>query len=121
LHPPPAIILLEARQICSGATGRNGGHIKLLPSGLPSWVADLGEAQTEELHAFVRANQYAVKQLVEDEGIQCQGELRRSFDVALDEEGAKEMVEGYKHLKKIGLAGLQDVDVVEGENVNRVS
>ena len=26
---PPTITVLEARQLCSGATGRNGGHLKL--------------------------------------------------------------------------------------------
>ncbi|RKP04627.1 FAD dependent oxidoreductase-domain-containing protein [Thamnocephalis sphaerospora] len=28
---PPLVVVLEARQICSGATGRNGGHIKSAP------------------------------------------------------------------------------------------
>ncbi|KAH7320811.1 FAD dependent oxidoreductase-domain-containing protein [Stachybotrys elegans] len=28
---PPRILVLEARQLCSGATGRNGGHIKCVP------------------------------------------------------------------------------------------
>ncbi|KAJ5105930.1 hypothetical protein NUU61_003277 [Penicillium alfredii] len=27
-QPPPRVVVLEARSICSGATGRNGGHIK---------------------------------------------------------------------------------------------
>ncbi|UNI22197.1 hypothetical protein JDV02_008108 [Purpureocillium takamizusanense] len=29
---PPRVVVLEARQLCSGATGRNGGHIKCSPS-----------------------------------------------------------------------------------------
>lgn len=28
---PPTIVVLEARKLCSGATGRNGGHIKQAP------------------------------------------------------------------------------------------
>lgn len=27
-RPPPRVVVLEARRLCSGATGRNGGHIK---------------------------------------------------------------------------------------------
>ncbi|PKY01795.1 DAO-domain-containing protein [Aspergillus campestris IBT 28561] len=27
-HHPPRVVMLEARNVCSGATGRNGGHIK---------------------------------------------------------------------------------------------
>lgn len=30
--PPPSILLLDARQACSGATGRNGGHVSAPPS-----------------------------------------------------------------------------------------
>ena len=26
---PPTIVMLEAREVCSGATGRNGGHVKM--------------------------------------------------------------------------------------------
>ncbi|KAJ6442432.1 FAD dependent oxidoreductase [Purpureocillium lavendulum] len=29
--PPVRVVVLEARQLCSGATGRNGGHIKTAP------------------------------------------------------------------------------------------
>ncbi|KAL1882360.1 hypothetical protein VTK73DRAFT_1919 [Phialemonium thermophilum] len=29
--PLPSVVVLEARQMCSGATGRNGGHIKASP------------------------------------------------------------------------------------------
>ncbi|PNY29988.1 Uncharacterized protein TCAP_00101 [Tolypocladium capitatum] len=28
---PPRVVVLEARELCSGATGRNGGHIKCAP------------------------------------------------------------------------------------------
>lgn len=31
LNPAPKVLVLEARDICSGATGRNGGHIKATP------------------------------------------------------------------------------------------
>lgn len=30
-HSPLRVVVLEARQLCSGATGRNGGHIKCAP------------------------------------------------------------------------------------------
>lgn len=31
LAAPPTVVVLEARQVCGGATGRNGGHIKTAP------------------------------------------------------------------------------------------
>jgi hypothetical protein len=47
------IVLLEARELCSGATGRNGGHIKATPYHLyPDYKARLGAAQARKLCEF---------------------------------------------------------------------
>lgn len=47
------IVLLEAREICSGATGRNGGHIKATPYHTYSqYKARFGAAQAKKLCEF---------------------------------------------------------------------
>ena len=70
--PPKSVLLLEARQICSGATGRNGGHLRpdllMAPSNLQERVNS--EAATE-LMQFELGHIQAIRDLVKEEGIEC--------------------------------------------------
>ncbi|KAH7021158.1 FAD dependent oxidoreductase-domain-containing protein [Microdochium trichocladiopsis] len=50
---PPRIVVLEARSLCSGATGRNGGHIKPSPhETFADLKGRLGPARAAELVRF---------------------------------------------------------------------
>ncbi|KAM0418715.1 hypothetical protein ACHAPT_012313 [Fusarium lateritium] len=65
-----SIAILEARKPVSGATGRNGGHVK--PDGflnVPRTAKIYGAAAAAELAKFEAAHVYAVKDLVEREGL----------------------------------------------------
>jgi hypothetical protein len=47
------VSLLEARELCSGATGRNGGHIKATPyHSYSQWRARFGPGQAKKLCEF---------------------------------------------------------------------
>jgi glycine/D-amino acid oxidase-like deaminating enzyme len=47
------LVLLEARELCSGATGRNGGHIKATPyHSYPEYKARFGAVQAKKLCEF---------------------------------------------------------------------
>ncbi|KAK6412043.1 hypothetical protein LTR95_018022 [Oleoguttula sp. CCFEE 5521] len=81
---PPSIVLLEARQVCSGATGRNGGHCKAKTTTLLGVARDKGVGVANELAAFVDQQIQALKHLVEEEDLDCEFELQRSYDVFLD-------------------------------------
>ena len=119
---PPSIVLLEARKICSGATGRNGGHVK--PDtyfNVPRNVEMHGAEAAGELAAFEAANVYAVKELVEKEGIECDFHLTRAVDVYLDEGHAKKTEEVYRRLLETGKVGLRDTAFVSGKDAERVS
>lgn len=50
-----------------------------------------GRTATEEMAHFVKAQIYALKDVVEKEHIECEFELRRSYDVFKSEEDAREM------------------------------
>lgn len=119
--PKPSVVLLEARQICSGATGRNGGHIKLRPSTIAGLVDEMGMESVETFHAFVRQNVYAVKEVIEEEGIDCESELRRSWDVCLDAGEAEEVKKRFAKLKESGMATLEDIETVGEKFAERVS
>lgn len=116
IAPQPSILLLEARQVCSGATGRNGGHIKKLPSTIAGDIASFGRSNAEDVVEFVRGNIYAIKRVIEKEDIDAEGELRRSFDVALTDDDARVITREFEELLDDGFPLMQDVGYV-GERI----
>lgn len=119
--PQPSILLLEARQVCSGATGRNGGHIKKLPSTIVDLIQSLGSTAAGEVIKFIRANIYAVKHVIEKENIEAQGELRRSFDVSLDEKDAREVKTEFEKQLASEFPLTEDLQYVGEDFAERVS
>ncbi|RYC65669.1 hypothetical protein CHU98_g531 [Xylaria longipes] len=91
----PSILLLEARQVCSGATGRNGGHVKAKTRSVLKVAERDGLQQAEKLVAFVGANIDTFKNVVERERLDCEFELRRSYDAYMNEKEAASMRESW--------------------------
>lgn len=59
------VAVLEARKVCSGATGRNGGHIKAVPEHTyADNIATLGLEKTREVMHFTLSNVDALLNLV---------------------------------------------------------
>ncbi|KAK1460213.1 FAD dependent oxidoreductase superfamily protein [Colletotrichum melonis] len=119
---PPSITILEARKVCSGASGRNGGHVK--PDTyfqVPKYTKLFGPEQAAALAAFEASNVYAVKELVESEGLDCDFHLTRAVDVYLDPEHAKETEAAYRELVKAGVVNMKDVAFTPKKDAERVS
>ncbi|KAL1651938.1 hypothetical protein SLS58_000061 [Diplodia intermedia] len=94
--PPPSTLLLDARQLCSGATGRNGGHVKTKTATLLS-LPDPRAATA--LDAFVRAQIAALSAVaVTEPGLaaECEFQLRRSWDVWVRDADAAAVESGWK-------------------------
>ncbi|KAI5776998.1 FAD dependent oxidoreductase-domain-containing protein [Geopyxis carbonaria] len=75
---PPRIAILDARAICSGATGRNGGHIKETP--YLEWrtlVSRLGAAEARKVVSFRLAHLSTLLAVAECEGLLDAAEARR--------------------------------------------
>lgn len=119
--PQPSILLLEARQVCSGATGRNGGHIKKLPSTIVDLIDQHGTTAAGEIVEFIQANIYGVKSVIEREKIEAEAELRRSFDVSLNEKDAKEVKKQFEAQLKSGFPLSEHLSFVGNEYAERVS
>lgn len=115
-----SILLLEARQVCSGATGRNGGHIKKLPSTIGGLIQAHGRSDAADIAEFVRANIYAVKRVIEKENIDAEAELRRSFDVPLTEDDARVITREFAELLEDEFPLMQDVGYVGEKFAERV-
>ena len=80
-----------------------------------------GVEAAAELAAFEAANVYAVKNLVESEGLDCDFQLTRAVDVYLDAQHAKETENAWRNLKEQGVVNLSDVAFTLGEDAKRVS
>lgn len=80
-----------------------------------------GAEAAAELATFEASNVYAVKELVESEGLDCDFQVTRSLDVYLDAKHAKETEEAYRVLVQKGLADLKDTAFIPEEHAERVS
>ncbi|KAJ5536009.1 hypothetical protein N7513_009195 [Penicillium frequentans] len=123
LKTKPSIVLLEARQACTGATGRNGGHLKLAP-----WVArrvgaQYGPSAAAEVVAYQLDQLAALKGVIEKEKIDCEFSLTRSFDVFFDEDHSREMQEFVSTQQAEGAPWAQHmtwIDASESEKVTGI-
>ncbi|KAL1864702.1 hypothetical protein Daus18300_007504 [Diaporthe australafricana] len=84
------LVVLEARQLCSGATGRNGGHIKSSPHEVfHTLVHKQGRdrAAAARICAFQLSHLDVLTELARAEGIEGVSECRRleTVDFAVDE------------------------------------
>lgn len=76
------IAMFEARDICSGATGRNGGHIKPYGHRMYEYYAQaVGEEQAAEIVNSEFEHLWTLKKIIEDNSIDCDFFLTRACDV----------------------------------------
>jgi hypothetical protein len=85
------------------------------------YTSMFGAAAAAELAAFEAANVYAVKKLVETEGLDCDFQLTRSLDVYLDPKHAKETEAAWRKLASDGVVDLSDVAFISDKDAERVS
>ncbi|KAF5011043.1 hypothetical protein FDECE_2850 [Fusarium decemcellulare] len=117
-----SIAILEARKPVSGATGRNGGHVK--PDGffnVPRTIKIYGAAAAAELTKFEAAHVYAIKDLVEKEGLDCDFNVTRALDVFLDPKHAEQTEEAYRELVKSKAVDLHDVAFTPKKDAEKIS
>ena len=77
-HDSLKIIVLDARTICSGATGRNGGHVKAVPEySYVELLDSLGKEGADEVVRFTLANAEALMDVKD----QLSPELQRFCEV----------------------------------------
>ncbi|KAJ4290267.1 hypothetical protein N0V90_010482 [Kalmusia sp. IMI 367209] len=82
-----SFVILEARQLCSGASGRNGGHCKPDPYNVASSAARIfGVKAGAEIAEFEIANLNAIKEYVRETGVDCDFNVTQAVDVQLSVE-----------------------------------
>lgn len=117
-----SITILEARGVCTGATGRNGGHIRPdLYGHIPTYIDRAGVEKGAAIAEFEVRNLRAVKRVIEDEKIDCDFRLCRTFDVWTTEATAEDAKKVYEKMVSMNLEFMDDVDFHIGDDVEGVS
>jgi Glycine/D-amino acid oxidases (deaminating) len=105
-----SITILEARGVCSGATGRNGGHLRPdMYTPMTRLIDRAGVERALEVTEFEIAHVHAIKTLVEKEKIDCDFSLTRSIDVWTNGETAQKATDMYDTLVSRNLEYMKDV------------
>lgn len=119
---PKSITILEARGVCTGATGRNGGHIRPdLYGHIPTFIDRAGLEKGAAIAEFEVRNLKAVKRVIEEEKIDCDFRLCRTIDVWTTKETAEDAREVYERMVAMNLEFMDDVDFHIGDEVEGVS
>ncbi|KAL7419450.1 hypothetical protein Q5752_006288 [Cryptotrichosporon argae] len=89
-RPETRILVLEARELCSGASARNGGQVKTDPyMSYPSRKKKYGTEAANNLCKFELDHLKRYEAFLAEEPIPCSFHVTTAFDVAMTEEVAK--------------------------------
>ncbi|KAI1328861.1 FAD dependent oxidoreductase [Xylariaceae sp. FL0255] len=120
--PKSAITILEAREACSGATGRNGGHLRpALFTGVVTNMKTHGLDAANEMMQFEMDNADVLKKLIEEERIDCDLVSLTSGDAFLDETQAAKTKVLYDEVRRKGSAAMNKVTYHGPEDAERIS
>ncbi|EMD95590.1 hypothetical protein COCC4DRAFT_183151 [Bipolaris maydis ATCC 48331] len=112
-RPGARIVMFEAREICSGATGRNGGHTKAASYRTYMQHAKaLGKQEALKIARLEYANIVETHQLAGKLGIDCENKLCNTVDLIYDKsafEAGKAAIQALRddtedHEKEVGKA-----------------
>jgi hypothetical protein len=116
-----SITILEARGVCSGATGRNGGHLRPdLYGHIPTYIERAGLEAAVEIAEFEIAHVPAMKKFIREQGIDCDFNLCRSIDVWCNEQSAQNAKTVYGQMVAHGLSYMEDVVFYTGKEAEGV-
>jgi glycine/D-amino acid oxidase-like deaminating enzyme len=91
------ITMLEARETCSGATGRNGGHLNAdMYYSYKNYSDKYGQQTAEAMIEFEAKHIEEILKLISEENIQCDWEVTRTCHAYYDPEIAAQAKASYQ-------------------------
>jgi hypothetical protein len=98
----PAVVILEARDVCSGATGRNGGHILETAEEFAELEASLGLEAAKKVVRFRMAHLQEILKTADEYGLTEEAQARKVqfLGVYFDERGWKGALSRLQRLKE---------------------
>lgn len=117
-----SITILEARGTCSGATGRNGGHLRPDFYGhIPTYVDRAGAEAGLEIAEFEIAHINAIKKTIDKENIDCDFTLTRTIDVWCNEQSADQAKQVFDLMQSRKFEYMDDAIFYTGKAAEGVS
>ncbi|KAM6505355.1 hypothetical protein FSOLCH5_014579 [Fusarium solani] len=117
-----SILVLEARELCSGATGRNGGHMKPDVYNMTAFLASkFGLAAAAEVAEFELANASAVEAFANESGADCEFFVTRAVDVQLSKTHNASIKAGYDSLLGAGVDVTRNAFYMHGKDAEMIS
>lgn len=120
----PGIVVLEARDLCSGATGRNGGHIKCSPyMEYPRLKARFGEKCAKKILDFQRRHLAVLLDFVQQNEDLKVSEARevQTLDIFTDEGLWNEAKKNVQGLAQDAPDMVEDIVIHDGPEACEVS
>lgn len=87
---------------------------------MQSLTKRFGEDAAIEALNFSRKHVYALKKVVEEEGLDCEFELRRSYDVFCNDDEAEAARQYVRASQQAGRQWSEDVDFIEAKFAEQV-
>lgn len=117
------VVILEARETCSGATGRNGGHIKCSPYSLYADLkAMMPPKRAQEVLKFYRQHLPVMLDLVQQEELEgTEAREVETVDVFLEKSAWEKALEMVHDLRKDLEEAARDIVVWRADEARKVS
>ncbi|KAL3496406.1 putative FAD dependent oxidoreductase [Aspergillus germanicus] len=115
----PAVVILEARDVCSGATGRNGGHILDTGEEFADLEAAHGVDAAKKIMKFRLAHLGEMLRVAEEYGLTEHSQARKVqfLSVHLHDEGWRDTKRCIEQLKEYLPEETREWDLLEGDDI----
>ncbi|SJL05402.1 uncharacterized protein ARMOST_08769 [Armillaria ostoyae] len=120
---PKNVVILEAREACSGATGRNAGHCR--PDAFRGFTAFSkihGPEQAMKIIEHEKLVLQLVKRFIDTHKIECDFDYCKTFDVIMGEDFFRYVTSSFESFKGFGgdTAGITWLEQGEARKATRV-